>query len=45
LSADYVNDLLRHDASGGDQLVVGGGRVELGNPTGLPLTIKWGKVL
>jgi GT2 family glycosyltransferase len=39
LSIDYVNDLLRHDASDGDELVVRGGRVELGNSMDLPITI------
>jgi glycosyltransferase involved in cell wall biosynthesis len=36
---DYVNDLLRHDAAD-TGLVLRGGRVELGDPTDLPLTIK-----
>jgi glycosyltransferase involved in cell wall biosynthesis len=39
LSKDYVNDLLRHDAAD-TGLVLRGGRVELGDPTDLPLTIK-----
>ena len=40
LSKDYVKDLLRHDVSDGDELVLRGGRIELGDPTDLPLTIK-----
>jgi GT2 family glycosyltransferase len=40
LSKDYVKDLLRHDAGDGDELVLRGGRIELGDPTDLPLTIK-----
>jgi GT2 family glycosyltransferase len=36
---DYVNDLLRHDAAD-TELVLRGGRIELGDPTDLPLTIK-----
>jgi glycosyltransferase involved in cell wall biosynthesis len=40
LGKDYVKDLLRHDANGGDELVLRGGRIELGDPTDLPLTIK-----
>ena len=39
LSKDYVNDLLRHDAAD-TELVLRGGRIELGDPTDLPLTIK-----
>jgi len=39
LSEDYVNDLLRHDAAD-TELVLRGGRIELGDPTDLPLTIK-----
>ena len=39
LSEEYVTDLLRHDAADTD-LVLRGGRVELGDPTDLPLTIK-----
>jgi len=39
LSKDYVNDLFRHDAAD-TELVLRGGRVELGDPTDLPLTIK-----
>jgi GT2 family glycosyltransferase len=38
LSKDYVSQLLRHDAADTD-LVLRGGRVELGDPTDLPLTI------
>lgn len=41
LSKDYVTDLLRHDAVD-DGPVLRGGRVELGDPTDLPLTIKTG---
>jgi GT2 family glycosyltransferase len=40
LSTDYVTDLLRHDASDGDDFILRGGRIELGDPTDLPLTIK-----
>lgn len=40
LSENYVNDLLRHFASDGADLVIRGGRVELGDPTDLPITIK-----
>ena len=39
LSKDYVNDLLRHDA-GDAEPVLRGGRIELGDPTDLPLTIR-----
>jgi GT2 family glycosyltransferase len=39
LHPDYVNDLLRHHAADGE-LVLRGGRIELGDPTDLPLTIK-----
>jgi glycosyltransferase involved in cell wall biosynthesis len=39
LSKDYVNDLLRHDAADSEP-VLRGGRIELGDPTDLPLTIK-----
>jgi GT2 family glycosyltransferase len=39
LSKDYVTDLLRHD-SADTEPVLRGGRVELGDPTDLPLTIK-----
>jgi len=39
LSKDYVIDLLRHDA-GDSGLVMRGGRIDLGDPTDLPLTIK-----
>jgi glycosyltransferase involved in cell wall biosynthesis len=38
LHPDYVNDLIRHDAAT-DELVLRGGRIELGDPTDLPLTI------
>jgi len=38
LSENYINDLLRHDAADTD-LVLRGGRIELGDPTDLPLTI------
>lgn len=36
---DYVNDLLRHDAADTEP-VLRGGRIELGDPTDLPLTIR-----
>ncbi len=39
LSKTYVSDLLRHDAADGTELVVRGGRIELGDPADLPLTI------
>jgi GT2 family glycosyltransferase len=39
LSKDYINDLLRRDAADND-LVLRGGRVELGDPTDLTLSIK-----
>jgi hypothetical protein len=35
---DYFNDALRHDAGDAD-LVLRGGRIELGDPTDLPFTI------
>ncbi len=38
LSKDYVNDLSRHDAAD-NELVLRGGRIELGDPTDLPFTI------
>ncbi len=38
LSVEYVSQLLRHDATD-TGLVLRGGRVELGDPTDLPLTI------
>jgi GT2 family glycosyltransferase len=38
LSKDYVSQLLRHDAADTD-LVLRGGRIELGDATDLPLTI------
>jgi glycosyltransferase involved in cell wall biosynthesis len=39
LSPDYINDLLRHDAADNEP-VIRGGRIELGNPADLPITIK-----
>lgn len=39
LSEDYISDLLRRDAADGE-LVLRGGRVELGDPTDLTLSIK-----
>jgi GT2 family glycosyltransferase len=39
LGENYVTDLLRHDA-GDSELVLRGGRIELGDPADLPLTIK-----
>jgi len=39
-SKEYFGQLLQHDASDGDELVLRGGSVELGDPTDLPLTIK-----
>jgi GT2 family glycosyltransferase len=44
LSKDYVNQLLRHDAADTD-LVLRGGRIELGDATDLPLTINTGNYL
>jgi glycosyltransferase involved in cell wall biosynthesis len=41
LSREYVADLLRHDSSD-TELVLRGGRVELGDPTDLPICIKTG---
>lgn len=38
LHKEYFNDLLRHDA-GDTELVLRGGRIDLGDPTDLPLTI------
>ena len=38
LSQEYVNDLLRHDSADGE-LVLRGGRIELGDPIDLPFTI------
>jgi glycosyltransferase involved in cell wall biosynthesis len=38
LSKEYVNQLLRHDAAD-TELVLRGGRIELGDPTDLPFTI------
>jgi GT2 family glycosyltransferase len=40
LSKEYVRQLLEHHANDGDELVLRGGRIELGDPTDLPLTIK-----
>jgi GT2 family glycosyltransferase len=39
LSEDYVKDLLRHHAAD-SRLLIRGGRIELGDPTDMPLTIK-----
>jgi len=39
MSKDYVTDLLRHDASD-SSLVLRGGRIDLGDPADLPLSIK-----
>lgn len=39
VSPDYVNDLIRHHSADREP-VLRGGRVELGDPTDLPLTIK-----
>ena len=39
LHPEYINDLLRHDREDGDELVLRGGRVELGDRADLPLTI------
>jgi glycosyltransferase involved in cell wall biosynthesis len=39
LSADYITDLLRHDAADTEP-ILRGGRVELGDQTDLPITIK-----
>jgi glycosyltransferase involved in cell wall biosynthesis len=44
LSTDYVGELLRHDAADTD-LVLRGGRVELGDPDDLPLSIKTSRTL
>jgi glycosyltransferase involved in cell wall biosynthesis len=41
LHPEYVNDLLRHDSKD-HELVLRGGRVELGDPKDLPLTINFG---
>jgi glycosyltransferase involved in cell wall biosynthesis len=38
LHKDHLNDLLRHDAADTD-FVLRGGRIELGDPTDLPITI------
>ena len=40
LSKEYVRQLLHHEVSDGDELVLRGGRIELGDPTDLPLTLK-----
>ena len=40
LTKEYVSQLLQHDMADGDELVLRGGRIELGDPTDLPLTIK-----
>jgi GT2 family glycosyltransferase len=40
MSKQYVSQLLHHDANDGEELVLRGGRIELGDPTDLPLTIK-----
>ena len=40
LSKEYVTQLLHHDGSDGDELVLRGGCIELGDPTDLPLTLK-----
>jgi glycosyltransferase involved in cell wall biosynthesis len=39
LTPEYVTDLLRHDAGDDAGLVLRGGRIGLGDPTDLPLTI------
>jgi GT2 family glycosyltransferase len=39
LHPDYINDLLRHHTADAEP-VLRGGRIELGDPTDLPLTIK-----
>jgi GT2 family glycosyltransferase len=39
LHPEYVNDLLRHDREDGEHIVLRGGRIELGDPADLPLTI------
>lgn len=40
LSLDFIRDAVRHDEADGSQLVIRGGRIDLGDPTDLPLTIK-----
>lgn len=40
MSLNYIADVLRHDANDGTELVLRGGRIELGDPSDLPLTIK-----
>ena len=44
LSEDYISELLTHDAAD-TEMVLRGGRVELGNPGDLPLSIKTSQVL
>ncbi len=44
LSLEYVNDLLRHSAADAE-LVLRGGRIELGDPSDLPFTINTGPML
>ena len=44
LSEAYVNDLLGHDSADAE-LVLRGGRIELGDPTDLPFTINTGPTL
>ena len=39
MNKEYVNDLLRHDAADANELVLRGGRIDLGDPTDLPHTI------
>ncbi|MDX0542197.1 glycosyltransferase [Sinorhizobium medicae] len=43
VDSNYLRDLERH-YSGGDEQVIRGGRVELGNPADLPFTVKRSKV-
>jgi glycosyltransferase involved in cell wall biosynthesis len=40
---DYLVDVFAHDRADGDQLVLRGGRVELGDPADLPFTILTGR--
>jgi glycosyltransferase involved in cell wall biosynthesis len=40
MSVPYVTDLLRHDDDDGAELVLRGGRVELGDSSDFPITIK-----
>jgi glycosyltransferase involved in cell wall biosynthesis len=42
MDKNYVVALLKHDAEDGEELVFRGGRIELGDSTDLPLTIKTG---